>query len=65
MRSWTVAVTVSTQRKTETIKFEHVTTDGNSRWLAEAMAIAQVMLNEQKGKQRYLRLENVQTWSED
>jgi len=65
MRHWTVVVTVSTQRKTEAIKIDHILTDGNNRYLAEDIAIAQVMRNEKDGKQRFLRLEKVETWSED
>ena len=61
---WTVAVTVETQRKAETIKIEHIHTDRNTYWLAEAMAIATVMEREKNGKKRYLRLIGTQIWRE-
>lgn len=61
---WTVIVTVSTQRKTEDIKVEHIYTDGNARYIAEDIAIARVMMNEAINKRRFLRVDGVKVWRE-
>ena len=64
MRKWKVVVTASiddgSREYGESFK-KHVTTDGNARWLAERIAIAEVMLDHEGC---FVRIDDVETWGE-
>jgi len=64
MRKWKVVVVASIDdgiREYGESFEKHVTTERNTRWLAERIAIADVML-EHEGC--FVRIDDVKTWSE-